>query len=116
MLEQIVRKQNDIMDINTFYWTQSDLGERKKQQKTTSDDTSLMQIILLGYNHKRIIKQKKKISHRELLGPKYLNWDSETKFDGYRKAILNTKGINEVRKVSKGKRYSWKSYYEYLEI
>ena len=64
----------------------------------------------------KIIKQKKRISHRELLGPKYLNWDSETKFDGYRKAILNTKGINEVRKVSKGKKYSWKSYYEYLEI
>ena len=64
----------------------------------------------------KIIKQKKRISHRELLGSKYLNWDPETKFDGYRKAILNTKGINEVRKVSKGKKYSWKSYYEYLEI
>ncbi len=64
----------------------------------------------------QIIKQKKRISHRELLGSKYLNWDPETKFDGYRKAILNTKGINEVRKVSKGKKYSWKSYYEYLEI
>ena len=63
----------------------------------------------------KIIKQKKRISHRELLGPKYLNWDLETKFDGYRKAILNTKGINEVRKISKGKKYSWKSYYQYIE-
>ena len=63
----------------------------------------------------QIIKQKKRISHRELLGSKYLNWDPETKFDAYRKAILNTKGITELRKVSKGKKYSWKSYYQYLE-
>ena len=62
------------------------------------------------------VLQKKKISHRELLGPKYLNWDSETKFDGYRKAILNTKGITEIKKISKSKKYSWKSYYKYLEI
>ena len=63
----------------------------------------------------QIIKQKKRISHRELLGSKYLNWDPETKFDGYRKAILNTKRITELRKVSKGKKYSWKSYYQYIE-
>ena len=63
----------------------------------------------------QIIKQKKRISHRELLGSKYLNWDPETKFDAYRKAILNTKGITELRKVSKGKKYSWKSYYQYLK-
>ena len=63
----------------------------------------------------QIIKQKKRISHRELLGTNYLNWNSETKFDGYRKAILNSKGITEEKKISKSKKYSWKSYYQYFE-
>jgi hypothetical protein len=63
----------------------------------------------------QIIKDKKKISHRELLGPKYLDWKSESKFDGYRKSILNTKGISELQKVSRSGKYAWKSYYQYEE-
>ena len=61
----------------------------------------------------QIIKNKKRISHKELLGPKYLNWKSETKFDGYRKSILNTKGISEVLKISGNRKYAWKVYYQY---
>ncbi len=65
-----------------------------------------------------LIKKHKSLSHRELLGPKILNWKIENKFDGYRKAILNTKKIDEVRfqkikgRTSK-RRYEWKSIYRY---
>ena len=65
-----------------------------------------------------LIKKHKSLSHRELLGPKILNWKIENKFDGYRKAILNTKKIDEVRfqkikgRTSKRK-YEWKSIYRY---
>ena len=63
----------------------------------------------------QIIKDKKRISHKELLGPKYLNWESKTKFDGYRKSILNTKGISEVLKISGNRKYAWKVYYQYQD-
>jgi hypothetical protein len=63
----------------------------------------------------QIIKDKKRISHKELLGPKYLNWKSETKFDGYRKSILNTKGISEISKISGNGKYAWKVYYQYKD-
>lgn len=64
----------------------------------------------------QIIKKQKKISHKELLGPRYLNWDSKIKFDGYRKSILNAKGISEFEKTSTNKKFAWRSYYQYDDI
>ena len=65
-----------------------------------------------------LIKKHKNLSHRELLGPKILNWKMETKFDGYRKAILSTKKVDEVRfQKIKGhpskEKYEWRSIYRY---
>ena len=63
-----------------------------------------------------LIKSHKKISLKELLGKKYLNWNYSMKFDAYRKTILNTKGITEVGINSKSKKYEWKSVYTYKEL
>ena len=48
------------------------------------------------------------------MGPKDLNWDSKIKFDGYRKSILNAKGISEFEKTSTNKKFAWRSYYQYI--
>ena len=63
-----------------------------------------------------LIKSHKKISLKELLGKKYLNWDNSIKFDSYRKTILNTKGITENVINSKSKKYEWKSVYKYKRL
>ncbi len=65
-----------------------------------------------------IIKNESEISHKELLGKKFLDWDPNIKFDRYRKSILKTKGIIENDYLSKSKkhrnkRFNWKSIYRY---
>ena len=65
-----------------------------------------------------IIKNESEISHKELLGKKFLDWDPNIKFDRYRKSILKTKGIIENDYLSKSKkhrnkRFNWKSVYRY---
>ena len=63
-----------------------------------------------------LIKSHKRISLKELLGKKYLNWDYSMKFDAYRKTILNTKCITEDKINLKSKKYEWKSVYTYKEL
>ena len=65
-----------------------------------------------------LIKNNKQISHKELLGSKYLNWNSKTKFDGYRKALLRSRNIEEIafnsnKRLSGNRKYEWRSIYKY---
>ena len=65
-----------------------------------------------------LIKDNKQISYKELLGSKYLNWNSKTKFDGYRKALLRSKNIEEIafnnnKRLSGNRKYEWRSIYKY---
>ena len=65
-----------------------------------------------------LIKKYKSISHKDLLSRQYLNWDSSISFSGYRKAILGTGKIEEVkfetkRKNSKSQKFPWKVKYRF---
>ena len=65
-----------------------------------------------------LIKNHKSISHKDLLSRQYLNWDSGISFSGYRKAILGTGMIEDVkfetkRKNSKSQKFPWKAKYRF---
>ena len=65
-----------------------------------------------------LIKNNKQISHKELLSSKYLNWNSKTKFDDYRKALLRSRNIEEIafnsnKRLSGNRKYEWRSIYKY---
>jgi len=52
------------------------------------------------------------------LSPRYLNWNTNMDFLGYRKAILSSGKIKEIkfstiRKSSKKQRYPWKVEYKF---
>ena len=57
-----------------------------------------------------LIKKYKSISHKDLLSRQYLNWDSGISFSGYRKAILGTNKIEEMKFETKGKIPKLKSF------
>lgn len=66
----------------------------------------------------KLIQKHKVISHKDLLSPRYLNWDMNVNFSGYRKAILSTGKIREIessiiRKSSKKRIYPWKVKYKF---
>tara|TARA_A100000164_G_scaffold35457_2_gene27215 strand:+ start:464 stop:1870 length:1407 start_codon:yes stop_codon:yes gene_type:complete len=68
-----------------------------------------------------LIKKHKAISHKDLLSPRYLDWDINVDFSGYRKAILSTGKIKEVefstkRMDSKKQRYPWKVKYKFQKL
>ena len=68
-----------------------------------------------------LIKKHKAISNRDLLSPRYLDWDINIDFSGYRKAILNTGKIKEVecstkRRNSKNIGYPWKVKYKFQKL
>ena len=65
-----------------------------------------------------LIKKNRSISHKDLLSRQYLNWDSSVCFAGYRKSILGTGRIEEVkfetkRKNSKSQKFPWKVKYRF---
>ena len=65
-----------------------------------------------------LIQKHKVISHKDLLSPRYLNWNTNVDFLGYRKAILSSGKIKEIkfstiRKSSKKQRYPWKVEYKF---
>ena len=65
-----------------------------------------------------LIQKHKIISHKDLLSPRYLNWDNNENFLVYRKAILSSGKIKEIkfstiRKSSKKQRYPWKVEYKF---
>ena len=65
-----------------------------------------------------LIQKHKAISHKDLLGPRFLNWNIDVNFLGYRKAILKTGKIKEIefsiiKKNSKKQRYPWKVKYKF---
>ena len=65
-----------------------------------------------------LVKKHRSISHKDLLSPKYLDWDPNISFSGYRKAILGTGKVEEVsfetqRKNSKIQKYPWKVKYRF---
>ena len=66
----------------------------------------------------KLIQKHKVISHKDLLSPRYLNWDMNVNFSGYRKAILSTGKIKEIefsikRRNSKNQGYPWKVKYKF---
>ena len=65
-----------------------------------------------------LIQKHKVISHKDLLSPKHLNWNTNEDFLGYRKAILSSGKIKEIkfstiRTSSKKQRYPWKVEYKF---
>ena len=65
-----------------------------------------------------LIQRHKAISHKDLLSPRFLNWNINVNFLGYRKAILKTGKIKEIefstiKKNSKKQRYPWKVKYKF---
>ena len=65
-----------------------------------------------------LIQKHKIISHKDLLSPRYLNWNTNADFSGYRKAILSSGKIKEIkfstiRKNSKKQKYPWKVEYKF---
>ena len=65
-----------------------------------------------------LIKKHRSISHKDLLSPRYLDWNSDISFSGYRKAILETGKIVEVKFETKRKypttqKYPWKAKYRF---
>mgnify|MGYP003324284679 FL=1 len=65
-----------------------------------------------------LIQKHKVISHKDLLSPRYLNWDVKVDFLGYRKAILSSGKIKEIkfstiRKSLKKQKYPWKVEYKF---
>ena len=66
----------------------------------------------------KLIQKHKVISHKDLLSPRYLNWDMNVNFSGYRKAILSTGKIKEIefsikKSNSKNQGYPWKVKYKF---
>jgi len=66
----------------------------------------------------KLIQTHKVISHKDLLSSKYLDWNMNVNFSGYRKAILSTGKIREIessiiRKSSKKRIYPWKVKYKF---
>ena len=66
----------------------------------------------------KLIQTHKVISHKDLLSSKYLDWNMNVNFSGYRKAILSTGKIREIessiiRKSSKKQIYPWKVKYKF---
>ena len=65
-----------------------------------------------------LIQKHKVISHKNLLSPRYLDWNNNVDFLGYRKAILGSGKVKEIkfstiRKSSKKQRYPWKVEYKF---
>ena len=66
----------------------------------------------------KLIKERKVITHKALFKHKKVEWKIGEKIDGYRKSILNTKGIEEIdirdnKNQAFRKKYEWKSIYRY---
>ncbi|MFL3007080.1 MAG: hypothetical protein ACJZ10_03680 [Candidatus Neomarinimicrobiota bacterium] len=66
----------------------------------------------------KLIQKHKVISHKDLLSSRYLDWDMNVNFSGYRKAILSTGKIKEIessiiKRSSKKQIYPWKVKYKF---
>ena len=65
-----------------------------------------------------LIRKNKAISHKDLLSSRYLNWNANVDFLGYRKAILSSGKIKEIelstiKKGLKKQKYPWKVKYKF---
>ena len=65
-----------------------------------------------------LIRKHKVLSHKDLLSSRYLDWNVNVDFLGYRKAILSSGKIKEIKfpengKSSKKQRYAWKVKYKF---
>ena len=66
----------------------------------------------------KLIQKHKVVSHKDLLSSRYLDWDMNVNFSGYRKAILSTGKIKEIessiiKRSSKKQIYPWKVKYKF---
>ena len=66
----------------------------------------------------KLIQTHKVISHKDLLSSKYLDWNMNVNFSGYRKAMLSTGKIKEIessiiKRSSKKQIFPWKVKYKF---
>ena len=103
----LIHKHNQLKKMKVM-----DLSFKKALKSVKSINNSKTKEII------KLIKKHKSISHKDLLSPQYLSWDSNINFLGYRKAILGTGKIEEVnfetkRKNSKSQKFPWKAKYRF---
>ena len=106
-IENLIMRHNMKSKLNTLN-SMINVIQRKKRPIRSKKTNEMI----------KLIKERKVITHKALFKHKKVEWKIGEKIDGYRKSILNTKGIEEIdirdnKNQAFRKKYEWKSIYRY---